>query len=171
MFLLKFISDPSNSNKFGREFIGNPIEKYSEMFERFMSFYEIKALVACDQFHKRPLKPKANRVCRFCKAIFSKEEKFKSKAHLISELLGNDHLLSDFECDKCNTLFSKYENDLANFLGVSRAFHIDNARKGSLKFKSPDKTFIVMKDKEVPSDTPKLRIESHELENDQAAAR
>ncbi|MBX2933854.1 MAG: hypothetical protein KF825_06390 [Ferruginibacter sp.] len=166
MFRLKFSAIPGNPMKLNREFIGNPIDEFSEMYERFTSLYAIKNLIADDELHKRPLKAKKDRVCKFCKAIFNEQEKFKSKAHLLPELIGNKNLLSDFECDKCNNFFGrKYENDFANYLGASRAFNIENAKSGGLKFKSPDKTFIVMKDTEVPLNLPKLRIESHEEEN------
>jgi hypothetical protein len=162
MFRIKFTEIPGDPKKLNREFIGNPIDEFVERYERFAGFYAIKNLIADDELHKRPLKHKKNRVCRFCGATYSAEEKFKSKAHLLPELIGNKNLLSDFECDKCNSLFGRYENDLANFLGASRAFSIANAKSGGLKFKSPDKTFVVQKDFEVPKNIPKLRIESHE---------
>ena len=165
MFRLKFTEIPGNPEMINREFIGNPIDEFIEVYERFTSFYAIKHLIADDELHKRPLTPKKNRVCRFCGAVYSTVERFKSKAHLLPELIGNKNLLSDFECDKCNSLFGRYENDLANFLGASRAFHISNAKSGHLKFKSPDKTFIVKKDDEVSTDEAKLRVESHEEEN------
>ena len=165
MFRLKYIEIPGNHSKINREFIGNPVNEFAEIYERFVGFYAIKTLIADDELHKRPLKLKKDRTCRFCKVLFSKEEKFKSKAHLFPQLIGNKYLLSDFECDKCNSLFSKFENDLANFLGATRAFSISNAKTGGLKFKSPDKTFIVQKDNEAADDIAKLRIESHEEEN------
>lgn len=165
MFRLKYSEIPGETNKLNREFIGNPIDEFIEMYERFVSLYAIKNLIADDKLHKRPLKPKKERKCRFCNAGYSPEENFKSKAHLIPELIGNKNLFSDFECDKCNALFSKYENDLANFLGASRAFSIANAKSGKVKFKSPDKTFIVQKDYEAKDEIAKLRIESHEEEN------
>lgn len=45
---------------------------------------------------------------------------FRKEAHIIPELLGNKYLVSDFECDNCNILFNKYENELANWLGMVR---------------------------------------------------
>lgn len=165
MFRIKLVPLTNEPEKYGREFIGNPLDKYSDMFDKFTGMYDLKQMISCDEWHKRTLKPKTERTCRFCKAVFSKDEKFKSKAHLIPELLGNDYIFSDFECDRCNALFSKYENDLANFIGVARAMSRRNANAGRIKFKSPDKTFIVMKDAETP-EIPKLRIESHEEEND-----
>ncbi len=166
MFRLKFTEIPGHPGKLNREFTGNPIDEFTEMYERFTSLYAIKNLIADDELHKRPLKHPKNRVCRFCGAVYNAEERFKSKAHLLPELIGNKNLLSDFECDRCNSLFGKYETDLANFIGASRAFSISNARSGGLKFKSPDKTFIVQKDLEGPRSVPKLRVESHEEIND-----
>src|SRR5260221_3955200 len=55
---------------------------------------------------------KNNRVCRFCKRE-SSSTTFKSDAHLIPEMMGNKLLFSFYECDKCNSIFSTYENELA----------------------------------------------------------
>lgn len=155
---------PGEPLKLSREFIGNPIDEFADMFDRFANLYGIKVLLPDDEFHRSPLKPKKDRACRFCKATYSKSEKFKSLAHLLPSLIGNSNLFSDFECDNCNNFFGSYENELANFLGIARIINVENAKKGTLKFKSPDKTFVVMKDEEAV--TPKLRIESHEEEND-----
>lgn len=164
MFRLKYSEILGEPDKFSREFIGNPVDEFSETFDRFANWYAIKVLIVDDELHKRPLKPKTDRVCRFCKATYSETERFISSAHLLPSLIGNENLFSDFECDKCNNLFAKYENSLANFLGVSRTMNMKNVVAGSLKFKSPDETFIVQKDKE--AEAPKLIIESHEEGND-----
>jgi len=164
MFRIKFTEKPNEPQKLLREFIGNPIEEFSDMFDRFFNFYGIKILLADDELHKRPLKLKEERTCSFCKATYGENEKFKSLAHLFPSLIGNANLFSDFECDNRNNLFAHYENHLANFLGAARAINMENVKSGALKFKSPDKTFIIEKDDE--SEIPKLRFESHELEND-----
>ncbi len=52
--------------------------------------------------------------CRICNKI-SPEATFNKEAHLISKFLDSHHLLED-ECDTCNEQFSKWENDLANFI-------------------------------------------------------
>ena len=55
------------------------------------------------------------RKCRFC----GKKEpavSFNKRAHVISELCGNHHLLSDYECDSCNSKFSKYERQFSQFM-------------------------------------------------------
>src|SRR5574337_1753387 len=111
MFRIKLEPLTNDPETYRHEFIGNPIDKYSDMFDSFTGFYDLKQMISCDKWHKRRPKPKRERTCRFCNAVFSKDEKFKSKAHLIPESLGNDHIFSDFECDRSNALFSKYEND------------------------------------------------------------
>jgi hypothetical protein len=166
MFSLKYSEDENDPSRIIKDFIGNPINEFSDMFDRFTSFYSIKNLLTDDEFHKRPLKPKTDRVCRFCGATFSTKGIFKSDAHLLSKAIGNKNLFSDFECHQCNTFFNRFENDLANFIGASRAFTIDNAKSGKLKFRSPDQTFIIQKDNETPAGVPKLQIESHGEEND-----
>jgi hypothetical protein len=66
--------------------------------------------------------------CRFCKR--SREETtFKENTHLLSKLLGNYNYYSHDECDTCNKLFGKRENDLSRFLGTTRTFdHLVNER-------------------------------------------
>ncbi len=65
------------------------------------------------------LKPRDERICRYC----SKSEPdttFKSEAHIVSQLLGKNDLLCDYECDACNRIFSKYESGFVNWLGITR---------------------------------------------------
>lgn len=60
-------------------------------------------------------------------------------AHIISELLGNHHLVSNFECDVCNSIFGNYESDLANFLGITRTIQSVKGKKNKIpKFPSYD---------------------------------
>jgi hypothetical protein len=54
--------------------------------------------------------------CRFCGRSFP-EVTFNNKAHTPPELTGNKKISSSFECGSCNkNYFSKFENELANFL-------------------------------------------------------
>src|SRR5690349_6878357 len=102
MFRLKLTASPDEPGVINREFIGNPIDKYRDTFDKFMGYYELKELICFDENHFRTLTPKPKRICRFCKITYGEKEKFKTKAHLIPELLGNHPILSDFECDECN---------------------------------------------------------------------
>ena len=84
--------------------------------------------------NSKTLIAKNKRICRFC-GKSSPDVSFKNEAHIIPQLLGNKKFLSDFECDTCNSTFSKYENDLANFLGPYRTFSSMEGRNGVPAFK------------------------------------
>lgn len=63
--------------------------------------------------------------CRFC-GLKEPNVTFKTKAHVIPELLGRNNYIGYEECDSCNSVFSKYESHLASYfmpyltlLGVS----------------------------------------------------
>ena len=88
-------------------------------------FYEKYELVSIlnngnEKFSKRSLKMRTERVCLFC-GRQAPSAKFHNYSHLISQLIGNTNLYSDFECDECNARFSAYEDSLANFIGISRS--------------------------------------------------
>lgn len=94
--------------------------------ERATSFYEgyelIDIILNGDaRYSRKTLKPASERICRFCGKTYP-VTKFSNWSHLLPQLIGNRNLYSDFECDKCNERFSVVENDLAEFLGVSRSF-------------------------------------------------
>ncbi|MEK4735135.1 MULTISPECIES: HNH endonuclease [Bacillus] len=63
---------------------------------------------------------KNKRKCRFCGKEKGKTT-FRKIAHAIPELLGNKVLISYEECDECNKIFSKLENELANYLSFERS--------------------------------------------------
>lgn len=83
-------------------------------------------------------------ICRFC-GKDKNETKFKKTAHVAPKLIGNKLITSYFECDTCNSIFSKYETDLANYLGLMRYFQSPD-KNGNLKrliYKSEDEDSIV----------------------------
>lgn len=74
--------------------------------------------------------------CRYC-GKNKPQVTFKKVAHAIPELLGNKCLFSNDECDDCNSYFDQHlENNLANFLGVSRTTSQVVGKKGVPKAKS-----------------------------------
>lgn len=94
-----------------------------EALDNYAKIYALEHVAFCPaESMKRKLKRQAERVCRFC-GLRKPQTKFSSIPHVIPELLGNKYLISDFECDACNTHFSTLENDLANYLGATRAFN------------------------------------------------
>jgi len=64
---------------------------------------------------------KSPRICRFC-GRGTPEVTFKSDAHAVSRLTGNNVLLTYDECSSCNDRFSKLEDDLGKFTLPARTF-------------------------------------------------
>ncbi|MDM5235197.1 HNH endonuclease [Bacillus cereus] len=78
--------------------------------------------------------PSAPRVCRFC-GKSQNEVNFKKDAHAIPHMLGNQYLLSKYECDVCNQYFSKLENDLGNYTLFIRSIQGQRGKRSYPKFK------------------------------------
>ena len=98
---------------------------------------------------------KEDRVCRFCKQKYP-YVKFNSVAHTISEALGNKKLITNDECDECNSYFDKnierdfiaYHDFLRTFFGIKNkdnqipqikgenfSFSMSENREATLKLK------------------------------------
>jgi len=123
---------------------GKFTDEHQKAADNFFDLYEFDKII----FHESQgkLLPKTLRQCRFC-GKSAPEVSFKKNAHTIPQLMGNSKIINDFECDSCNELFSQYENDLANFIGLSRTLTFLEGQKGLPKYKSPDKKLIVEQDK------------------------
>ena len=109
--------------------------------QNFFDIYDLENIVSGSE-KKWVLGNKQPRICRYCKKG-KPEVKFKKDAHIISEFMGNEKLLSYFECDTCNDLFSKYENSFANFLGATRTISQIKGKSGVPKFKDPKTGFKI----------------------------
>lgn len=112
--------------------------QYAERADKFFNSYVIKKTVECIKNNKPELRSSSQRVCRFCGLSYGATS-FKHDAHLISSFLGNKNLFSDFECDNCNSIFNKYENQLDNFIGPLRVFW----ETKEIKLKNPDKKAVI----------------------------
>ena len=98
---------------------------------------------------------KEDRVCRFCKQKYP-SVKFNSVAHTISEALGNKKLITNDECDECNSYFDKNierdfiayhdffrtffgiknkENQIPQMKGENFSFTMNENRKATFKLK------------------------------------
>ena len=55
------------------------------------------------------------KTCKFCLKT-SDETTFNSIPHVLPELFGKNNFTSNEECDNCNKLFGRFENDLANYV-------------------------------------------------------
>ncbi|MED3180211.1 HNH endonuclease [Bacillus thuringiensis] len=86
--------------------------------------------------HKSYLSKENNfsRTCRFC-GKSQPEVSFNKEAHVIPHMLGNQYLLSKYECDECNQYFSILENQLGNYTLFIRSILQQKGKKGYPKFK------------------------------------
>jgi hypothetical protein len=103
------------------------LEEHKVRGERFKEHYDLISEVSCE-YDKMKFVNKQDRICYFCKEKVPKV-KFTKDAHLIPELLGNRNLVYYSECDTCNEYFSKYENDLACFLGLDLTLNFVEGKK------------------------------------------
>jgi hypothetical protein len=111
--------------------------KYSEQAEVFFHAYQQEKVIICPKEKISGLKMKQDRVCRFCKRKYG-QVKFKQDAHIFPYALGNKYLISDFECDECNSKFGRFEDDLTKYIGISRTIDNTNTRNGVPSFVSSD---------------------------------
>ena len=108
-----------------------------------------------------------SRVCKFCDRG-DDETSFSSDAHVIPAALGNRSLFSNEECDECNKLGSRLEDDLAKFLSLPRAISRLPARKGTAKLRHPNEQSFIKSDAQnnivnfhLPSDDESIRFEDN----------
>lgn len=55
--------------------------------------------------------------CRFCNKT-ENDVTFDHKAHVVPKFLGNFLVLSNSECDECNSYFSKFETELEKYIKI-----------------------------------------------------
>jgi hypothetical protein len=132
----------SVSGEYVDTLIGTIADRYKVHFDNFFKKYKMRGLLIDEPLYSQKLRPKRERICRFCTKS-APETTFKSKSHIIPELLGNKSILSDSECDICNRKYSVFESHLANFLGISRTFSNRHGKNGFPKFRTPDKSLEV----------------------------
>jgi len=108
-------------------------DQTKELFENFFEQYNVDVFGDKRVSIGEPSKKK--RVCRFCKNK-RKNISFSSRAHGISEALGNKTIILHDECDQCNIEFSKtIESHIIQYLALFRSFYDIKGKAGSKKFK------------------------------------
>lgn len=114
-------------------FAGNIVHltAFSKLYN-FTGLY--KPTIKSSERHK--LQKRSERVCRFC-GMSADKTTFKNKPHIISRLFGNNNGTSDYECDKCNSHFSKFETNTADFLGINRTIY-SLGKETVPTYKAPD---------------------------------
>jgi hypothetical protein len=89
---------------------------YNDIFAGFVAKYDVTSFQNNSEKRGVGETDKTKRICRFCN---NKREKvtFKTRAHAISESLGNKNIILYEECDQCNAEFgSGIERDLIAYL-------------------------------------------------------
>ena len=110
---------------------------------------------------KIALGDKSNRKCRFCDKSENKTT-FKNKAHAIPEFIGNKTLVTFYECDACNTKFSKLlESQMANCFNLWHTVSQIKGKNGVPSFKTNQKKSRI--------DVRELNVEIINNESDQLA--
>lgn len=98
--------------------------------DREMNNYEALAIGLILEKERIGVSNLRNKLCRFC-GLSEPETTFNSIPHSVPEFLGNTKLISSDECDSCNNKFgTTIEDDLANFLGLSRILTRMEGKKG-----------------------------------------
>lgn len=115
---------------------------FAEEFNK--NYAPVKIITAFDE--PGELMEAGQRTCKFCNET-SPKVSFNNKAHVIPHQLGNENLISDFECDRCNKIFSKYESELAKFLGITRTVMMTRGKKGIPNFFSPKNSVTAVVEK------------------------
>ncbi len=97
---------------------------FAERSKLFIEKYDLTDIITAEdeRYSKRKMKGYTQRICRFC-GLAHPETMFSDYSHLVSQLMWNKQLYSDFECDNCNERFSHVEDELANFIGLSRSIN------------------------------------------------
>lgn len=117
-----------------------------DMADKFFAAYRLELEGNCAVIPIPPLKDRKARVCRFC-GKKSPYVSFYNTAHVVPEFFGNKRYISDAECDDCNKQFSRYEDSLANYLGIVRTIQSVQGKKVP-KFKSAGKNMHAESTKE-----------------------
>lgn len=117
--------------------IPHMIAWYARAFD---AFYALASVLKCPE-EKKTFLQKGLRTCRFCNR--QEPDVTFDVAHIFPERLGNKYLVSDFECEDCNNLFSDYESHLVNFLGPKLQIFGINGKKSTTTFSSADKNVKV----------------------------
>jgi len=85
----------------------------------FNSHYKVAQIIDCSTYKRKSFLGEKVDNCRFC-GVTKKAGNFRKDAHVIPAFLGSRFLLSYYECDDCNSHFQKFEDTMANFLGLYR---------------------------------------------------
>lgn len=102
----------------------------------FYDFYDPTA--SSDDYKVTYCKSPENKSCIFCGRSYP-EVSFQLKPHLVPELFGRNNILSNHECDICNTAFNFHETQTATFVQPFLSMLGVKTKKGIPVFQSRKK--------------------------------
>jgi hypothetical protein len=116
-----------------------------------------------DKNKKIYLRDRKPKTCRFCNNSYPVVT-FNKTAHTIPRFTGNNALISYYECDTCNGIFSKMETQMTNFMHLDHTLFFVEGRSGVPKYKNTNETEIVCANNhiEITNVDPSKIIESKE---------
>ncbi len=99
--------------------------------------------------------------CRFCNKK-SPDVTFRNIAHAIPEFTGNKTLICYYECDSCNSKFSRLlESHMANYMNMWHTFSQVRGKRGVPSFKTNQKKSRI--------DIGEMNVEVQEHQDDEIA--
>lgn len=128
-------SNVDNPKRLINEQIWGLNEHMSAAIEKMDKNYSLCRAIYLNEDKITYLGSKNERKCRFCGRTKAEGATFRKKAHAISNLVGNRHLFSYYECDECNEKFSHYESDFAEYLKPFHAILKVYGKRGVPKYK------------------------------------
>jgi len=133
--------------------------------KKFFGIYDLQKILVAPKEKQRYEVPSKDRVCRFCHRKYPYVT-FRSLAHIIPESLGNRYLVSEIECDDCNHIFGRLDDQLINFIGVTRSLNGTRGKKetGKPNYPSHDKRVKVTHERFL-NDPNAIRIDLAEAGN------
>lgn len=123
-------------------------DQIKEWVNGFHAFYKYQGSFSTRSKKQYILGKKDKRICRYC-GKDKTQTSFRSNAHIIPKVIGNQFVSSYYECDDCNTIFGKYETDLSSFIGLRGYFEpVENYyKKRHRVYKSPSGVGIIYSSK------------------------
>lgn len=134
----------------------------NDAFTNFFNYYFIERIISCHELQNIVVLENNSLLCRFCNKGYP-HVAFNNIAHLAPQILGNKYLISKFECDNCNERFGKYDNELHNFLNVSRVFNYFNTGK-NVTYHSNQKKLIAKTQTSI-TETPHVLFYTNDFSN------
>lgn len=123
-------------------------EYYKKMLNELQLSYDILVVHHLNEEKQIMLSDKNNpQKCRFCGRKYP-DVKFNKVAHAISHMVENRYLKSDYECDECNEIFSKYESEYSSYMNLYHTLFMVHGKGGIPKYKlnSKENSKIVIED-------------------------